>query len=381
MEKVRTGWLILIFALLHFATAAVCRMLDADDTMLLTLLTMTLTVLICLRERISLEFIGLSIVLVNIIGYAAGTGFAALMKLFISNGILRHAISTFLTTEMLGWMIYGATKISFAKSSHARRQLTSDFQVRWIIFAVGLIYLIRVIINVWSASGGQLKETGGDIVGNSIALLIFVADIIFISNSTRKAMEAERGKANKARFQYMNLKQQVNPHFLFNSLNVLDALVCDGTKEEASTYIHKLAGLYRYMLRNEGEELVSLSDELEYARMYLALLRVRFPEGIRMEEDIRPEDLSRMVVPCSVQLLLENATKHNAFSASEPLLIRISSDNNTLLITNNLRLRLTPSSSTGLGLKYIRQQYLDHSGAEVLVQKSDAEFSVSLPLL
>lgn len=382
MEKIRTGWIILVFALLHFVTAVLCRIWNMDDSMLLTLLTMTLTVLICLRERISIEFIAISIVLVNIVGYAAGTGFAILLGLFVDNDLLLHGISTFLTTEMMGWSLHFATRIPYIKNKRDSKRITYDNKIRWTIIAVAVIYLIRVFINAWTASGERLHgDSAGAVVGNAIALLIFVIDIIFISTSARKAMNSEREKADKARFQYMNLKQQVNPHFLFNSLNVLDALVYDGTREEASTYIHKLAGLYRYMLRNEGEELVSLSDELEYARMYIDLLRVRFPEGIKVEDEIRREDLSRMVVPCSVQLLLENATKHNAFSASEPLLIKLSSDNHYLMITNNLRPRLTPSSSTGLGLSYIQRQYGDISGKEVQIRRTDTEFAVSLPLL
>lgn len=382
MEKIRTGWIILVFALLHFVTAVLCRIWNMDDSMLLTLLTMTLTVLICLRERISIEFIAISIVLVNIVGYAAGTGFAILLGLFVDNDLLLHGISTFLTTEMMGWSLLFATRIPYIKNKRDSKRITYDNKIRWTIIAVAVIYLIRVFINAWTASGERLHgDSAGAVVGNAIALLIFVIDIIFISTSARKAMNSEREKADKARFQYMNLKQQVNPHFLFNSLNVLDALVYDGTREEASTYIHKLAGLYRYMLRNEGEELVSLSDELEYARMYIDLLRVRFPEGIKVEDGIRREDLSRMVVPCSVQLLLENATKHNAFSASEPLLIKLSSDNHYLMITNNLRPRLTHSSSTGLGLNYIQRQYGDISGKEVQIRRTDGEFAVSLPLL
>lgn len=382
MEKIRTGWIILVFALLHFATAVLCRIWNMDDSMLLTLLTMTLTVLICLRERVSIEFIAISIVLVNIVGYAAGTGFAILLDRFVDNELLFHGISTFLTTEMMGWCLYYAIRIPYIQNKRDSHTINYDNTIRWTIIAVAVIYLIRVLINVWTESSEGLSgDSASTVVGNAIALLIFVIDIVFISTSARKAMNSEREKADKARFQYMNLKQQVNPHFLFNSLNVLDALVYDGTREEASTYIHKLAGLYRYMLRNEGEELVSLSDELEYARMYIDLLRVRFPEGIKVEDGIRREDLSRMVVPCSVQLLLENATKHNAFSASEPLLIKLSSDNHYLMITNNLRPRLTHSSSTGLGLNYIQRQYGDISGKEVQIRRTDGEFAVSLPLL
>ena len=382
MEKISTSWLIHIFALLHLVTAVLCRSFGMDDTLLLTLLTMTLTVLICLRERISIEFTALSIVLVNIIGYVAGIGLAALIRLGINNAVVEHGISTLLTTEMLGWGMYYATKLKAVQAAKSRNRLTLDTQAAWVLIAVGVIYIIRVLINIWANGSGQsLRESTGDVLGTAIALLIFVADIIFISISAQKAMEAERAKADKARFQYINLKQQVNPHFLFNSLNVLDALVYDGTREEASTYIHKLAGIYRYMLRDEGEDLVSLSDELDFTGQYLDLMRVRFPSGLDVSMDVKEDDLRRNVVPCAVQLLVENATKHNAFSAAEPLHINISTNHDTVTITNNLMPRLTPSSSTGLGLSYIRRVYLNLCGKEPEILRTDSEFSVSLPLL
>lgn len=220
-------------------------------------------------------------------------------------------------------------------------------------------------------------------------LVAFIAEMMIYSViymieyaiTARRNAEKEKNRADLAKFQYLNLKQQVNPHFLFNSLNILDALVLDGRDREASEYIHKLAGIYRYMLRNEEEGVVTLRDEMTYVEMYRDLLKVRFQEGFNVEVSILPEDFSRHVVPCSVQLLIENATKHNAVSPSRPLNISVVSDGQTVTVTNNLIPRITEAPSGGLGLNYIRQQYRDRSGKGVEIVRTDGFYTVKLPLL
>jgi len=212
----------------------------------------------------------------------------------------------------------------------------------------------------------------------AIFSLVYVADYALEAN---RRLQAERDRANRASFQYMSLKQQVNPHFLFNSLNVLDALVCDGKSEDASKYIHKLAGIYRYMLQNEREEVVSLRDELEFARAFADLLKLRFPQGLVFNISLQDSDLKRFVVPCSLQLLIENATKHNSISAENPLTVEISSNGEEICVRNNIIPKLTPVSSTGLGLNYIRQQYLDICGNDIDIQQDTDFFTVKMPLI
>lgn len=213
---------------------------------------------------------------------------------------------------------------------------------------------------------------------------ITVYCIVFMVNyalTTRVKMQVERGKANMAQYRYMKLKQQVNPHFLFNSLNVLDCLVCEEKSEEASMYIHKLAGIYRYMIKSEEEDIVPLRDELIFMNLYLDLLHIRFPEGLKVEQDI-PEDLmTRYVLPCALQLLIENATKHNVVNGANPLLIKIEAGSDSVKVSNNIIPKVGKVESTGLGLKYLRQQYMDISGRSIVIERTDKIFSVTLPLI
>lgn len=120
---------------------------------------------------------------------------------------------------------------------------------------------------------------------------------------------------------------------------------------------------------------------MTYVEMYRDLLKVRFQEGFDVEVGIRPEDLSRHVVPCSVQLLIENATKHNAVSPSRPLNVSVVSDGQTVTVSNNLIPRVTEAQSSGLGLNYIRQQYRDRSGKGIEIIRTDDFYKVKLPLL
>jgi sensor histidine kinase YesM len=218
----------------------------------------------------------------------------------------------------------------------------------------------------------------------SLLAQITVYCLIYIVNyavSAKTEMTIEREKAHMAQYRYMKLKGQVNPHFLFNSLNILDCLVCEEKTEDASTYIHKLAGIYRYMIKSEDEELVPLRDELMFVEQYVDLLRLRFPEGFEVEINAPDQMMSRYVLPCSIQLLIENATKHNAVTSDNPLRIRIDIDDNTVRVNNNIIPKVTRTESTGLGQKYIRQQYLDLSGKTIEIQNDGKTYCVTLPLL
>lgn len=194
-------------------------------------------------------------------------------------------------------------------------------------------------------------------------------------------LRAERGKKHRAQFHYERLKQQINPHFLFNSLNILDYLVQEHETQRASAFIHKLADTYRYMLRKEEEQLVPLAEEVEFARKYIDLLQERFTVGFHVDIRIPPEAMRRHVVPCSLQLLIENATKHNVVSPEQPLRLVIEAAGDRLTVSNNLQPRMNVPASTGVGLSNIRQQYLDLAGRAIVVERSDTGFRVQLPLL
>lgn len=214
------------------------------------------------------------------------------------------------------------------------------------------------------------------------SLLIYVA-MVMISYvyTTRSRIEKEQEKRRLAQFQYNILKQQVNPHFLFNSLNILNGLIEEEKNEEACEYVRKLASLYRYMLQNENEHLVRLSEELEFIDQYIDLLKVRFPYGFTIDINIEQHYLGKFVVQCSIQTLIENAFKHNIVRAEQPLHITITIDDDYICVRNNLQLKSSSSDSTKVGLQNISKQYTATIGKDIIINRNDKLFEVKLPLI
>lgn len=212
-------------------------------------------------------------------------------------------------------------------------------------------------------------------------LIIILCIIVRLSSLTKQELREEREKKNRSEYRYERLKQQINPHFLFNSLGILDYLVQEQESERASAFIHKLAAIYRYMLSNDQKPLVKLSEEVEFTQRYIDLIKERFIEGLQIDMEIDEPLMEKMVVPCSLQLLVENATKHNIVSAELPLRISITTHEGKIEVRNTLQPRTHGQPSTRLGLENIRQQYLDITGHDICIERTDNEFIVKLPIV
>jgi len=378
MSSSRDALIIHLFALLHAGVALGCRALGLTDEIVLTLLTMLLVVIVCLRRGMSAKFMAFSLILVNIVGFGIAKAFSSLLGLFVASPLVVNPISTFLTTEILGW---GTYMIAGRLSRDGKFQVTDTGGLRWLLLAFVIVIAVRLTILLIINGGLDRENIVASIIVDyvfSLGALIFLAENAMRINA--RALE-DREKARLAQYRYMNLSQQVNPHFLFNSLNILDCLVCEQKTEQASTYIHKLAAIYRYMLRIEEERLVKLRDEMEFVGQYVDLLKVRFPEGLDVSIDIPEELMGRRVVPCSVQLLIENATKHNVVNADRPLRIRVRAEDDSIVVSNTLNPKVSSGPSTGLGLKYLREQYHDVAGKEASVRMTDTEYTVQIPLI
>jgi len=182
-----------------------------------------------------------------------------------------------------------------------------------------------------------------------------------------------------ARFQA--LKNQISPHFLFNNLSVLASLV-ESQPEKSSEFIQQLSLAYRYILSQADLHQISLKEEIKFLETYTFLLRTRFKEKVLMEVNIAPEDLDRFsIIPLTLQPLIENAVKHNTMSASNPLTIRIFVQNEMLVVCNPLQLRKLNEASTKLGLQNIESRYKLLQNKHVIVEKTEANFVVKIPLL
>ena len=379
MRISKEGWIIHGFALLHAAVALGCRLGGLADEMMLTLLTMLMVVLLCLRCRVSGLMMAVSVLAVNLVGVVLGHGTARLFDGFTDSPLVIYPLSTFVSTEIIGW-----TMLLIARG-HARKHTVAPEQMAtsliWLLIAFVVILITRLaILLLYSQSWEGRNTTFTILLDYSVTLTVVVVVAQYALRLQQRALAASE-KANLAQYRYHKLKQQVNPHFLFNSLNVLDYMIQEQRPEDASRYTHKLAEVYRYMIKSEDETTVRLRDEMEFVSQYADLLKVRFPEGLEVETDIPEEAMSRSVVPCCMQLLVENATKHNAVQPDHPLRVRITADADSVTVTNNRIPKLRRTASTGLGLQYIRQQYRDLSGKSITVLEDEHNYTVTLPLL
>ena len=184
----------------------------------------------------------------------------------------------------------------------------------------------------------------------------------------------------KAVVQYENLKQQLNPHFLFNSLTSLRSLIRID-KQSAADFLDKISLNYRYILKNSESELVPLKDELAFVQTYIDLQQTRFGKGLQVSIHVPDEQLGKKIVPVTLQNLIDNAIKHNSLDVDEPLLITIFSEDNYLVVSNNLRLREYVETSNQHGLDYLISLYKHLDKRPLLIDKTTTHFNVKIPLL
>lgn len=194
--------------------------------------------------------------------------------------------------------------------------------------------------------------------------------------------EVENYKKISTQSQLQALKNQVNPHFLFNNLSVLSALI--PTDANASVeFVRQFSRVYRYLLKSHEKEIVELSEELSFTDSYLYLLKTRFTTGLVVDIRISPSSLSAYIVPVSLQMLVENAVKHNVVAKNKSLHLEIYSQNDeSITVKNNLQLKTVDmEESTKLGLSNIvkRYEFLGRKGIQI--QQTDDFFSVTLPLI
>ncbi|MGJ8659489.1 MAG: 2TM domain-containing protein [Cellulophaga fucicola] len=186
--------------------------------------------------------------------------------------------------------------------------------------------------------------------------------------------------AGTASAKFDALKNQLDPHFLFNSLNVLTSLI-EEDPFQAQKFTTSLSKVYRYVLEQKNKDLVTVDEELQFAKTYIRLLKMRFEDSIVFEVPEKSSNPDAKIIPLSLQLLLENAVKHNIVSSSKPLHLRVEEIDNMLIVSNNLQEKKVVKKSSGVGLKNIHQRYKMLTDRTVIINKEAAEFSVHLPIL
>ena len=321
----------------------------------------------------------------------------ALMLLKIITGgeihLDQHLFWNVSITMLYGYSLYYANAFVFIQLDRIfkenrfdKRRIFTGFILSFIISLL-TIFLMRiveeVVIEKKSFQEFLMRETASNYLVAIIVTLIVTLAIhafYFYKAFQENKVKEQKIIAGTASAKFESLKNQIDPHFLFNSLNVLSSLI-EENPENAQKFTTSLSKIYRYVLEQKDKELVTVAEELAFAKTYMNLLKMRFEDSITYEipEDFNDEDAK--VVPLSLQLLLENTIKHNIVSEKKPLHIKISIKNNELIVENNKQIKEVLQDRKGVGLQNIVSRYAILTKRNVLVEDTEVYFRIKLPIL
>lgn len=223
-----------------------------------------------------------------------------------------------------------------------------------------------------------------NLVANVIPVLVVgsIYENVYFFEQWKKSIQLNEALKNQQiRTQFEVLQNQMSPHFLFNSLNTLTTLIAEDEKV-AIEFTEKLSEVYRYILQNKEKEVVSLKDELEFAKNYIFLLKIRFPENLNSSFNVDKKYFNQSIAPLTVQILVENAIKHNRISKGYPLNIEIYVDHsNSIVVKNNLQKKNVIEKSTKTGLENIKKRYAYFGKRNIDITTDEKIFYVTVPLL
>lgn len=312
-------------------------------------------------------------------------------SLFYRNYELLQSFNKYLFTIVITFLVFESIfqvnklldrKIKWETKPYQR------FFVQWFIgLAIGLFFTIIlrwffVLVFIEFTYVNLQDEIILTIFVLLVTTTLTVVDLsVFLLEKWRFSLaELERFKKENAEFQFESLRNQVNPHFLFNSLNTLSSLIFQD-QQKAGSFLRELSDVYRYILENRDRELVTLKKELEILKSYIYLVLLRFEQNLSITIDL-PEKLDTMLIPpLTLQMLVENATKHNIVSKKKPLHVKIYSEDEYIVVSNNLQQKENRTYSSKLGLENIKSRYNYLTDRAVEIIDGPEEFIVKIPLI
>lgn len=274
----------------------------------------------------------------------------------------------------------------FGKGNMTLKRSIISFSLSFVatLFCVLLLRILEdVIIEGETLQQFFAEETASNYyfaMGITIILLLIIHVFYYYRRYLENRVKREKIIAGTASAQFESLKNQIDPHFLFNSLNVLSSLI-EENPDNAQRFTTSLSKVYRYVLEQKDKELVSVEEELAFAKTYMNLLKMRFEGSLFYELPQKNSETDAKVVPLSLQLLLENTIKHNVVSPQRPLHIRIFESNGYLVVENDLQKKEVLQDRRGVGLQNIVSRYGILTSRKVVVEETDRHFRVKLPIL
>ena len=304
---------------------------------------------------------------------------------------LRHIGANALYSAVIGTVLWkGNVLVSYFVKKRIDVKTEPVKAVRWQLAAMFIYTIVSiVIINfLWSVfvykeSSYIFTKSGIYTILVQFIITVIIASILisvsFFKSWREAVINEEKLKRESIALQYKALKNQVNPHFLFNSLNTLTSLVYQNP-DTAVKFIKQLSDIYRYILEHEADELVSVKDEIEFVKKYTFLQQIRFGDNLKVNFSTE-NGKDKYIVPASVQMLVENAIKHNIVSSEDNLIIDILTEGDYIVVRNNLQRKSAVKDSGGIGLGNIRSRYGFLTDNKLITEENDKEFVVKLPVL
>lgn len=302
--------------------------------------------------------------------------------------LLGWSASLFIT--IFDWFIIRAILIFLRKKYPSFR----DDKKRVLIFFLAIVSIVLLVDffggTLLSFIFGLFGLNANHTVQLRVILPIIMATIMIMAiyeavyyyiRLKKSIREEEQAKQVMIQAQLDTLRNQAQPHFLFNSLNTLRDIIDQEPKEHAKAFVDNLSGVYRFILESDSTNLISLEKELKFAKAYIHIQSERFGDNLKVNWNIPEDQLTSMIIPMSLQLLIENAIKHNIVSRAKPLLIDIEANDSQLIVSNKIQSKSTQIASTKIGLKNIKKRYALISNKSPDIKNDGNRFTVTLPLL
>lgn len=275
-------------------------------------------------------------------------------------------------------------------------KLNIDWGIKWfhkkafsksILISIVILILWILILRTFDSIINEAISTTLNLRFNNyvyffvMLMLLIISRTVLLNNKTKiDAIEKEQLKQQTLQNELSALKNQVNPHFLFNSLNSLTLLVREDQKT-AEKFIKKLSFLYRYILQSKDQNLVALKEELKFLNSYIFLIKERYRENFHVNISIDEGLLQKETPTLALQILVENSVKHNEISAKKPLTVDIYNDDNFLIVKNKIQKRTGSIESTNTGLSNLNNRFQLSLNKSIIIEKSQDYFIVKLPIL
>lgn len=323
-----------------------------------------------------------------------------MLVVVFSNWILGNKVTfdtnlvfTFLYTVLYTFSLYYANAMVFQVLDHyfsndrfSKKRILLGFILSFLISLL-VIFLLRVLEDV-IIEGSTFEQFFAKEQASNYLFAIIITFFItmslyafhFYKVYQENKIKQQQIIAGTASAKFETLKNQIDPHFLFNSLNVLSSLI-EENPDNAQKFTTSLSKIYRYVLEQKDKELISIEEELSFAKTYMNLLKMRFENSLFYELPETPINPDAKVVPLSLQLLLENTVKHNVVSEQKPLHIRIFIEGDYLCIQNDLQKKEVLQDRAGVGLQNIISRYDIITRRKVLILNHDKTFTVKIPML